>query len=533
MIGIKNLTQTIFKDNGFSLIEVLVAILILTLIVFAFTPLLLSSLRNIYYAGDKSEALYEGQSELEVSIAEQITDGAGELVFHFEGDENYDDVTIKVSGGIVDILKTKTGSEATAWLSGYVPFIPSLQLDPSLFTEGYQESTVEAIVKDAPPGALEDANDKYLTIYDVQNFEVSKPIYTVCSNGNNYECAEFTLQKGLTNSKSPYLATLALDLQDGNDTIEIFLQARLQVVLPYAVAVGSGQTIFISPDAREIWNDRPHNAMGTGTFNDITWTGFEFIAISSSNRIISWSDRKEPFEVYNSSSSLNSVDSGSGRIVVVGDGGYVNTSGKVDQWDSGFTVSEANGNTLWSVGWSDTMGEFVAVGSEGTIIASSDGLNWNNKSPEGVEDVNFYGVASFNSNWLAVGENTEGKIAYLSAGGNNNWEKIDNINGIGRLNSVIADDEGFVIVGDNGSVYLLSNNDSNWGEGVDVITMNSGTSNTLHAVDWARFGSDDSYYIASGNDGTIITWDGISENWSSVTTSIDQNLRGVAIRWSP
>ena len=125
------------SENGFSLVELLAALIILTIIIFAFTPLLLASIENIHYAGDKSEALHEGQSELEVDIAELRTVDGHELEFIFGDQEEGNYTSIIVAGGLVEVDKSK--GEASAWLSGFVPNVPTISIDPSLEREGYDD----------------------------------------------------------------------------------------------------------------------------------------------------------------------------------------------------------------------------------------------------------------------------------------------------------------------------------------------------------------------------------------------------------
>jgi len=93
-----------FSNQGFSLVELLIAMLILMLIIFAFTPLLVRSIQTIGYAGNKTEALYEGQSELEVKMAERETAEGTILEFVFVG---YPDVTISVPGDSIYELTEK------------------------------------------------------------------------------------------------------------------------------------------------------------------------------------------------------------------------------------------------------------------------------------------------------------------------------------------------------------------------------------------------------------------------------------------
>jgi prepilin-type N-terminal cleavage/methylation domain-containing protein len=147
------------SEKGFTLVELLVAMLMLTLIVFAFTPLLVGSMERIHFAGDKSEALYLGQSDLEVDIAERNTVDGHELVFTFG------DTVITVPGGLAEAERLE--GSATAWLSGFVPFVPSinLYLAPLPLVEGYDPTPIVVMGQNTDFELAKTQNEK-VTFYD-------------------------------------------------------------------------------------------------------------------------------------------------------------------------------------------------------------------------------------------------------------------------------------------------------------------------------------------------------------------------------
>lgn len=59
------------QRDGFTLIEVIVAIVITMALVAAFTPLIVSSVRNIQLAGQRTQVLYSIRGEMERGIATQ------------------------------------------------------------------------------------------------------------------------------------------------------------------------------------------------------------------------------------------------------------------------------------------------------------------------------------------------------------------------------------------------------------------------------------------------------------------------------
>ncbi len=62
MFSIKN------SQGGFSLIEVMIAMVIMLIIISAFTVLFTSSFTGIFRAGSKSESLYRAQAEMDHAI---------------------------------------------------------------------------------------------------------------------------------------------------------------------------------------------------------------------------------------------------------------------------------------------------------------------------------------------------------------------------------------------------------------------------------------------------------------------------------
>ncbi|MDY6826369.1 MAG: prepilin-type N-terminal cleavage/methylation domain-containing protein [Bacillota bacterium] len=518
---------------GFSLIELLIALFILMLIVFAFTPLLMGSIERIYYAGDKSEALYRGQADIELDIAERNTVDGYELVFAFG------DTEITVPGGLVD--EQESEGSATAWLSGFVPFVPSinLHLQPLPLVEGYNPTDIVVMGRDTDFQAAYDQGE-YFVIADSGGTPVTGhtnyPVTTVTHSTASAiyedlpeyydEYAMFELQEGLTNSGSIYIVGLKWVIE--ND-IEITVRSRLQVVLPYAVAVGEGQGIWISPDASAIWKNRSQ-IPGTGKISDIIWTGFEFVAVTTSGRVALWRNEGEPV-VTESSGTLNSVAYSGANYVVVGDNGVILYSANGGQW-SASTAGTAN---LKAVAYGD---KYVAVGSGGTILSSVDGLTWVDESPADAVGVEFRGVAVQDSTWVAVGEElVEGvskAVIYLSSAGS--WSRVESgldlpaLNGItgGTTYDGTSEIAQFIAVG-NGGAIIKSSDGTVW----EKIILEPAVSDNLYAVDSGIITDGIYNHIAVGDTGTIITWTGIEgESWIEQNSGFTQDLFGVAVRWA-
>ena len=84
------------KEEGFTIIEVLIALTILVIIIFSFTTLYTTSFTGIFRAGDKSEALFDLQEEIDNAIAEGPSSEFEEatLTIKFDNEEVTKEVTV-------------------------------------------------------------------------------------------------------------------------------------------------------------------------------------------------------------------------------------------------------------------------------------------------------------------------------------------------------------------------------------------------------------------------------------------------------
>ena len=514
--------------DGFSLVELLLAILILSLIVMAFTPLLVGSIYQIGYAGDKTEALYEGQSEMEVNIAERNTQHGNMLEFTFPDNPH---VTIEVPGEAVSVDIDK--GDASAWLSGFIPYLPSINLtDPPLIIEGYEDQLLVKV-----EGRFTDLQKaSTIEIYEENNID-NKNSYalnvTYSDSTANREIANFALSGGLTVSNNPYIASVSWDVEGVG---ELTVVTRFFIHRPDIVAVGEGQRIWLSPDSDSIWNERDYDKGGTGNLYDVTWTGPTLstcVAVSSNGRTIVWNIDQEPVvSDAREGLRLNSVTYGGGKYVAVGNDGKVLISDTEVGFLTGSSaiVSEAEGENLNAVTWDGTA-TFKAVGDSGTVI-SYNGDNWENISPldaDGVkfDGVSFYGIAYNNgsSEWVVVGGNSANEaVIYKLANGE--WETVTGLpDNSKRLNDIIYDGANYFAVGNDGYV-LTSQYGSVWS------SMGVGTVNDLYDIEWGKLSGevDSNDYVIVGQNGTVITSFGDGFGTWFQQSGITHNIFGVAIR---
>ncbi|MDW7740393.1 MAG: type II secretion system protein [Bacillota bacterium] len=553
-------------EYGFTLVEILIAIVILTMIVFAFTPLLVGSIERIQYAGDKSEALYESQSEIEVAIAEKdpLILWAGEaLEFIFEDDEG-NSTTISVKGDYADVEKSV--KEASAWLSGFVPYIPWMQIEPSLIVEGYRSNLdangMDILItihgKDDLEGiAISEIDGIY--IYDKNNFFVTKILaednILIGESGADFS---FQLPPGLKTNDTPHIISLAWDEESAETTITYTISTRLYVDLPEALAVSSGQDLLISSDIIETWKFR-NKMTGAGELRGATWTGFEYVFIgsSSSGKIGIWREREAPRFISGTSGygNLNSVVYGGGRLVAVGDDGFIVTSTNATDWSSEVVIT-ADGLSLKAVEWDNNANEFITVGTDGAFFSSSNGIDWVTEDIADPTGVNLHGAAYHGSDWIAVGEKSGDAVIYNSS--LNDWDYVtiveSNLNQ--QLNDVISVSESdetlginniLIAVGNGGTIITSIDDGQTWESHTPInpdTNSESPITANLRAIDYGYVttttGEGENevvdttiHFIIVGDNGTIIRGTGsdISKWYLLTGHGITSNISGVAPKW--
>ncbi|BFT69536.1 S-layer homology domain-containing protein [Paenibacillus sp. P36] len=177
------------------------------------------------------------------------------------------------------------------------------------------------------------------------------------------------------------------------------------------------------------------------------------------------------------------------------------TTSSLDNW-----YIRSTGQTMVGVTYGNGM--YVAVGTSGTILTSSDGVNWMPRK-SGITNA-LYGVSYFNGTYVAVG--AAGIILTSS----------DGVSWMPRTSSTTYDlrtvnysNGAFVAVGQNGTI-LTSNDGMSW------TSRSSGTTQYLYAVSYFN-----GNYIVVGAVGTIlISSDGAT--WTSRASGTTNGLYGVS-----
>lgn len=170
----------------------------------------------------------------------------------------------------------------------------------------------------------------------------------------------------------------------------------------------------------------------------------------------SWTDIVSP-----SSSDLFDVEFGAGRYVAVGDEVIVSSPDGVD-----WTVTEFVDSTIEHLVFAD--GQFLAAASDSTLLASQDGITWDNVAVP-LDSWHTPVIAWNGESWMA----TIGEGVYLS-GDLEQWTEVGDLSGqsgaVGLTEAFWLDDRFMVTVG---SLFGISEEGSSWefyswGHGDDV-----------------------------------------------------------------
>ena len=238
------------------------------------------------------------------------------------------------------------------------------------------------------------------------------------------------------------------------------------------------------------------------------------------------------------SQNLNSLAfNGAGRYVTVGDGTTILAA------DFSYGHTDPVGVIVWTPPTTPPLapfaadlkaviftGQFVALGSNGSVATSFDGLNWTAQHPvlaAGVTGLNgiAFGIVQGNATYIAVGN---GGQIYLSNDLSQDWQRDTSANTTADLTSIALLNQGFFVTGANGT--LLQNK----GDGNGWNAISTGVTSTLRATAFMpnAFQPGSIRYVAVGDGGTILTStdDLVGTSWTPVTPApLPQNLVGVTV----
>jgi RHS repeat-associated protein len=180
-----------------------------------------------------------------------------------------------------------------------------------------------------------------------------------------------------------------------------------------------------------------------------------------------------------------------------------------------WSIANYSGNdTLNAVTYAYATKIFIAVGNNGVIMTSPDGINWTYQTSNTSE--NLYGVA-YDMYALAVGENGTALYSFLFC---TDWTPVyPEINTNNTLFCVAEESNvsDWVVAGANGTIFTLTGYGGHWTD------RSVNISQTFYGVDYLIYYK----YIIVGSGGVLFTSDGGS-SWTKRASGTSQTLRGVA-----
>lgn len=319
------------NQKGFSLTEVLVALSILTIIIFAYTELFSSSFSGIFTAGNKSKNLFQAQGTIDEKIGNN-TEGTGQ--------------SLK--------LKIST-TEFTVWgRTLNVAPLTTFITDPFAKTR-FVASGVNGILYISQ----DSVKWEKITIAGASDFHgvawggdlLNRKFIVVGNTGKIYQSAtgtNWTAAATVPTANNLYSVTWG-----GPDGGRKF------------VVVGQAGRIIYSGDA-DVWKDDT-TGLGTADLKNICWGSYGldglFMAVGNDGNVLT-SINGQSWEVKRTEAGqhLTAVTWGDNKFVAVGDRVVLVSLDGGSTWTSSGDLGTLN---LKSITWGD--GKFMAVGSGGTI----------------------------------------------------------------------------------------------------------------------------------------------------------------------
>lgn len=185
--------------------------------------------------------------------------------------------------------------------------------------------------------------------------------------------------------------------------------------------------------------------------------------------------------------------------------------GVLEAQTGNWTVRNVRGTGfLWAIAASGT--RLVAVGTEGRIVTSDDGITWVARN-SGVTDW-LVGVTYGSNRFVAVGDN--GRI--LTSPDGTTWTTVSGVPTTARLNNVIYAGQRVVAVGEQGAVVVSNSGGTTWQNGTTGVSggLRGLTFLTTRSYLFAPFGGgtsglssirsvSEAAFVASGQGGAMIT----------------------------
>jgi photosystem II stability/assembly factor-like uncharacterized protein len=336
-------------------------------------------------------------------------------------------------------------------------------------------------------------------------FSESMDNSTIITNTSNTTCSG-TLQVSSDNFSSCIQMISSPTSSNSNTTFTIDPSYNLSPVTTYKIRVTTGV------------KDTVGNTLGSQyeTSSGFTTMSGVIVAVGDEARILTSVDEGTSWTsvYYDPTSILYGVTYGNGTYVAVGHNGTILTSTYGTSWDN-----RTSGTSVDFLDVEYVNDFFISVSYSGTIITSSDGISWTSRTSGTNRNLN--GVTYGNGTLVAVGGTNEVGTGTIITSSDNGTSWTSRTSGVSReLYESVYGNGTFVVVGGSGTIITSSDNGTTW------TSRTSDTSYNIKDVSYAN-----GLFLAVGSTGTILTsYDGTS--WDNSTTGSPYSMRAVTYAYS-
>jgi len=275
---------------AFTLIEVLMSLVVVSIIIAGVMPTVIESFKIINRSAQENQQVLESDGQVQSKIPTNETFTGSIFPVKFKN-ENLD--TIDVKGSLIK----STISEAN-----YITFLadrPYIKLNPYVLVEGYKPLSAGY----DPSKLLVDAyNTNFsselteLNIYNKNNNNILNSFYMLDSINENPvapldDRAFVELSSGLTNAFSPYTVEMVTKRDQSIEAEEPqIVKAKLDILLPNFLAAGDSGKTVVSADG-DYWVKRDINA--ANKINSVLKGNEEFMLLGDNGKINVLADEKD------------------------------------------------------------------------------------------------------------------------------------------------------------------------------------------------------------------------------------------------
>lgn len=509
--------KTVQSKRGLTLIELILAMAIFSILVVAFMTVFTSSLTWVFNSGNKGIAYNQAQDEIEGEIANVVGIYTDDLVISFP-DADY---TIRSW----QVKSDQTVGLVDSSIRTYVPQLPKIAINPAVLTEGDSTTQIEITGYNTNFN-----NQTYIDIFDANG--LSQLDASIIAAAEDAATANFYMPGNVVLKNGNYIVRITTPLIDGG--LEI-ARTKLSIEQPNFVVAGTNK-IYISADGKD-WITRSNFAGFPVAQNmvSVANSGSQYVLVSSDGQAL-YSQEKKPWVITGVTETLTDVVWSMSRenFYALSANGSLYASSTGDLWQLNTSLwADWPGlyKSITSTLLADGTSFLTAVGDTGAVYSSYDLASWSRNANTDIDAISWRAVTSgyygLYPRVVAVGEN--GSVTTSDNG--LSWSDptlVASASGI-MLNSVTYGQDRFVVVGDGG--FIMTSTDSvNWTQ------RTSGSIENLHDVSFSHPPNYPAQFIATGDNGTLlrsddgITWQQPDKLDNAAWTSPGEALMAVGGR---